>query len=476
MLMHLLVRLAEAGRGPAGRFVALCVAALGALAFAVSVKFTAVSLVPAAAVAIAFMWVARAMSLRRAALALLVVVGPPALIGFTTYRQYRAQQKGDLGVNVKVDPFTTEMNVRSVLFFRAADYKVLDAPRYNRPSRNPPAIPGHQQFELGTHNKYSYIALLHLGVFTDLLNVYQYDPRDDYFGPRSRPAQKLMALAVKTAVPFTLCALVAVPWVLVSSGYRVILRRDGGALPALIILTVSLAFWLIIVVFLPFTGALGGGYWLPRLIVPALFGFFLVTFAFLSQTAVGRTQLGRRVCLGYVIFQSVLGLSFLWPSGANGPPAPPLHELLPSDLALKAEMDVKFVPRPPGTAEPLLTVGRFGVAYYVFVRHDGKGNVRIAFNSFGNAQVPESEPIAADAEHTYHIEIQTGPDTHTLLVTVDGRETLRVNPIAELPVYRDEVNLLKNPAGGALAGETFSGTAVSSHVTVTGGERWGAAR
>jgi hypothetical protein len=387
------------------------------------------------------------------------------------YRQYKAQQATNLGVNLRIDPKTSELNIRSVLFFRAADEKLLRAPAYDKDSgRGSKEV---DKYELGIPNKYSYIGLLHVGVFTDILNVYQYDPTDSYFGPRTRTAQKRMTLAVKTALPYTFCALVACPWLLVTGAWNVLFRRRPCQLPILIILTVSFAFWLVIVIFLPFTGALGGGYWLPRLVVPALFGFFLITFTFIAQSPVGRNRFGRLAVLAAVLFQAGLTLSFMWPWGINKNEPPALETLVPPDLAVRALMDVKFAPGPAGTAEPLVVIGKAGTASIVFARHDDRGNVRISFNQWGSGALPESEPIPADPSRTYHVEVSADAKTHTVAVGVDGKEVLRVSGWNTMPVYNNEVHLLKNPAGGTVVGAAFTGEVVSSHADITGGRQFG---
>lgn len=477
-LMYLLMRLSEAGdRRRLRPFVGWGVLAMLALAFAVSVKFTSISLVPAAAAVIILMWFARATSLWRTALGLLIVVAVPMVLGVVTYKQYKKFQKGNLGVSMAMDPFaeSTELNVRSLFFVRPADVKLLKAPPYDTPT-DEWAYGAHRTLELAVPSRYSYIGLLHLAVFTDVLNIYQYDPFDTYFGRRSHNSQVRMALAVKTAIPFTVAALVSVPWMLGWSMYRVFLRRDRAALPVLTVLTVSFAFFLVIFIFLPFTGALGGGYYLPRLIIPALFGFFLTTFVLLART-VGKTGVGRAICLTAVIVQALVSLSFLWPWGVNGPEAPQLYTLAPSDLGVRAKMDVRFSPLPAGTNEPLVTIGGPGRAYFIWARHDGQGNVKLLYNYWGQTLVPESPPLAADPNRTYHIELDADPraagGAGALIVTVDGQEALRVSPWESTPAFRDEIFLFANPSGGGLTSEKFTGTVVAGSYETEGGQRWG---
>src|SRR6185369_8922515 len=155
--------------------------------------------------------------------------------------------------------------------------------------------------------------------------------------------------------------------------------------------------------------------------------------------------------------------------------APALEALVPPDLAVRAQMDLKFSPRPDGTAEPLVVIGKYATAAFVYARHDDQGNVRITFNQWGSGALPESDPLAADPTRTYHVEVSADAKTHTVAVGVDGKEVLRVTGWNTMPVYNDEVYLLKNPPGGSVVGPAFTGTVVSSVAEVTGGRHLGTA-
>jgi hypothetical protein len=471
LVMYTLVRVAEAGRGRLGPFLLWCGAALLALFFAVSIKYTAVSLVPAAVVSLVAMWFARAAGTVRTVVALVLVVGAPAAHAARMYVNYRAQQKSDLGVSMKMDPFTSEMNVRDVVFLRPADGELLDAPAYNKPSDpkdpNAPLL-------LAIHNRHSYLGLLHLAVFTDILNVYQYDPLDGYFGPRSKGNQRRMSLAVKTALAFSVPAAAVVPCVLVASAWGCLVRRRREKLLLLIVLTVSFAFFGIIVVFLPFTGSLGGGYWLPRLIVPALFGFFFTLFAWVGRTRFGASPVGGALVLGAVLFQTGLSTSFMLPWGISKNEHPVLADMVSSDLAVDAELEVRFAKLPPGSNDPLVVIGKYGVADLYFAHYGADGTARIAYNRWGLPTVPKSEPFEVDPSVTHKVRVVTDPDAATVVVYLDGREVLRLTDTLPLPTYRDNVHLAHNPTGGVVS-ERFSGQVLSKKAKVKGGKRWGPA-
>lgn len=222
---------------------------------------------------------------------------------------------------------TGGMSLRSLLFVRSGDGHILDAPPYNEtvttsePRKTLPptgdwfAQPG-TEFNLIAPDRYSYPALLHLTMFTDCVNVFQYDPTDKYFGPRSQDNQACMALAVQTGLLFSLGALLAVPIVAVKTIRAVWKRREVKAAQILVGLLMAMAFYLNIVAFLPVTpGAYGGGYWLPRLVVPSLLVFFACIFIALDWLSAETRNVVRWLALAAAIFQSIVHVSFLWPWG-----------------------------------------------------------------------------------------------------------------------------------------------------------------
>jgi len=235
-----------------------------------------------------------------------------------------------LGVGFRL---ANAMNLRSLLFLRTADWHVLDAPAYTERLSYDGVPPTEMEFggvkvpiylqELLFPNRYSYPALLHLGIFTDLLNIFQYDP--SYSAPgipimpprpaRSAINQARMALAVKTAVPLSLISLLAViGWVL-SYLKRGLWRPGEWSADVELILVPSLAWFANIVIFFPFIPHVyNGGYWLPRLILPAITGFCALAVAALDRVTT-RWRLGALPYLftAYVLLQSALHVSFLWP-------------------------------------------------------------------------------------------------------------------------------------------------------------------
>jgi len=206
-----------------------------------------------------------------------------------------------------------DMDVRSLLMFRAADVDVLRAPQYlDRVS-----LKGVEVENLLLSNRHSYPALLHLSTFTDVLNIFQSDPSDSYFGARDGLHQQLMTLAVRSAVPLSLLMIFATLIHLFRT-FSYLSRLRAGAsdksLATVIVLLFSVAFMANITLFLPFVQlAYHNGYWLSRLVIPALLGSCLLGFILLDERL--RSSGARLAVLAYAAAQAALHVSFLWMRG-----------------------------------------------------------------------------------------------------------------------------------------------------------------
>jgi hypothetical protein len=200
------------------------------------------------------------------------------------------------------------------LMLRAHDIDVLRAPLYI----DRITLLGTESYNLLVSNRHSYPALLHLSIFTDPLNIFQYDPTDAYFGPRDALHQGLMTFAVNWALPLALL-MIAAPAVYLFRA-RSYLRglREGPLdrrLPILIVLAFSVAFFLNIALFMPYVQfAYYHGYWTARLVLPALLGFGLLGFTLLDERL--RWSSARLGVLAYAVVQAVVHASFLWARGA----------------------------------------------------------------------------------------------------------------------------------------------------------------
>jgi hypothetical protein len=210
------------------------------------------------------------------------------------------------------------MTPRDILFFHPRDVHIFRAPEYAERLRGAAptdAFTPHGPYELLVVHTYSYPALLHLAIFTDILNIYQDDPSDNYFGTRTRTNASRMRIAVKCGLIFSLSCFFLTALGLARTFYLVLIKRKQQELPRFSLALCGLGWFLNIVVFLPWIPAYWGGFWLPRLILPALLVFIVLSATELDRLFRGRRQRWSWVILALVVLQSAIQLSFLWPHG-----------------------------------------------------------------------------------------------------------------------------------------------------------------
>jgi hypothetical protein len=283
-------------------------------------KHSFVALVPALLVALLALFRSRRLDRRRAATFLVLVVLLPGLLGLLLFL---GSSHGTVHPWKRVPGTGPAMTLDDLLLLKKRDAYLLSAPSYDDRDYQ-------GKYNLVVPHRFSYPALLHLGVWTDLLNFFQYDPERPYI-PRRAPADRWkMALSVKAGIPFSVAALLATLYYAARSlprFVRALLRRAplGDREFALFVAVVfALACHLVIVVNLPYLRwAYWSGYWLPRLVMPSILTFLLLAFAGLDEILDRlrppvATALAL-VMLGWMVAQSALHASFLWPWGAYGP-------------------------------------------------------------------------------------------------------------------------------------------------------------
>ncbi len=215
------------------------------------------------------------------------------------------------------------MRYASVFGVHAADPHVLDAPRYDEPNLQPDKIPIFQspdndhdtRYELMIPNRYSYLALLHWGTFTDPLNIFQHRTTSyTTFGERSARHQFLMTLAVRTALPITVACVISVALLIYRVGKGALFSPNRTSASVEAVLLLGLGWFSNIALLMPRVhGAYLGGYWTPRLVLPALLTFLLLTFHALDERFQGRAaRIGGGIVLGFILCQSILQATFLW--------------------------------------------------------------------------------------------------------------------------------------------------------------------
>ena len=178
VLLWLVVRLRSDAAWPA--FIASLLVVMLLEMAAILVKFTFGSFVAAAAVWAILQWWTKRLSARRLVVAVILLACIPALFARAEMRRYQSQQSNSIGIRfVPVSQLSeAAMTPRSILFFRPADLAILAAPAYDWTVDD--------RYELLINNKHSFPALLHLAMFTDILNIYQFDPVRLLFWPAYR--------------------------------------------------------------------------------------------------------------------------------------------------------------------------------------------------------------------------------------------------------------------------------------------------
>jgi hypothetical protein len=287
-----------------------CVGLLSVLLVgSILVRFTFASFILATGVWAISLWWTRLLSVRRLAVMLLLVTGVPGIFTYLENVQFTSEAGNSFDIHPSIPLSQAEMNPRSILWLRPADVDVLEAPAYNWFKDG--------DYELLRSNKHSFPALLHLGMFTDVLNIYQFDPYDSYFGFRTLRHHHRMRSAVRTGILFSLLAVIGVIVLLIRSTASVVARRKPQHLALFAVLLFCTAWFANLVVLYPFIpGAYYNGWWTSRLHAPALIGFFIVGFVFLDQLKWQSRRL-HAVVLAAVVSQSGLHASFLWPSASD---------------------------------------------------------------------------------------------------------------------------------------------------------------
>ncbi|MFI5358239.1 MAG: hypothetical protein ACHQ4G_12980, partial [Opitutales bacterium] len=173
---------------------------------------------------------------------------------------------------------TGEMTWSSLVLVKRSDVRIFQAPGYFDPPETSGG--GHP---LLTPNGYSYPALLHLGLFTDVLGYAKQGGTNENT-LRPEPQQTVARLAVWLGLLFSVPAFLAA----VALGGRALrtLFWRGPAPPTgpLLWWTMALIWYLPLVLALPYLHhSYEWGYWLPRLVLPALWGFAVVLFSAMDE-------------------------------------------------------------------------------------------------------------------------------------------------------------------------------------------------
>lgn len=250
-------------------------------------KFTFIGLPAAVAIIALMLWRWRRVTVRQVGWMLAFGLLAPLATGL--WLQHRAQR--ELADKSAWHGFdwrgTGEMTWRSLVGVRATDRRIFAAPTYWERA----GINGRTATPLLVANDYSYPALLQLGTFTDVLD---FGHGGAHYGrePRPEPQQTFARWSVRVGLLFSLAGVLATLALWAGIGRALVRPAGAPATATLVWSALAMAWFLPLVLTLPFVHhAYDWGYWLPRLVVPALWGFSLGLFARLDSAIGGNRAL-----------------------------------------------------------------------------------------------------------------------------------------------------------------------------------------
>jgi hypothetical protein len=275
------------------------------------------ALLPAVFVIFAFLWWRRAWNLQRfVTICALSLVLPSALVLYSSWKSSRVQgftthkfwlPKGGA-------PGQPEMNYKDLFLVKAADLQLFRAPEMFKPE---PSDGNSYHLGFRRAHKHSYLALSHMGIFTDPMNLFQDLPGSQGVGRFLIPDFKtrrpwktpVMVASMSLGTLWTVLALIGTPWIFFGAVKRLwgdkLEREDAAAL-------LGISYFLLM--FLPIPFVLWGcvhGYWMPRLILPSLLFFFWAAFLLLDRTIVAKSGRIAFDVLILVIVQSGIEIVML---------------------------------------------------------------------------------------------------------------------------------------------------------------------
>jgi len=261
----------------------------------------------------------------------------PSVINYSIFKSL----KGSTSLGIEFPIPSGAMTFRSLLWPYGRDVELFSAPPYFDPIKSDgtqvrvtpdgdPDARGRPGYTILVNNRYSYPALLNLAINSDILNITHRRMADSNDFTRAGPLVKRNQLFQMASVIFgaLFSVLVAVSLAVLSWSALGLSRNPndatapgfkagpGASLPidiALALVLPALGYFGLIVGLLPFVGidVYYGGYWLPRLVLPALLVFGLVAFWLLAR--IDGSKLLRYFLLAIIVCKVLfhLGLQLL---------------------------------------------------------------------------------------------------------------------------------------------------------------------
>lgn len=208
-----------------------------------------------------------------------------------------------------------EMNYWDLFSIKASDAQLFLAPEYFRaPQYRAPQYFNH---DIRVPHKHSYLALSHLSIFTDPMNLFQDLRVPPHLDITLTPDQKtrrpwktpLMMASMSLGILWTVLALIGTPWIFfaaIKNLWRDELQREH------ITAVLGIAYFLIIFLPIPFVDSGSRyGYWTPRLILPPLLYFFWAGFLVIDRKITVKFNHTAPVLLIFVLAQCAIEIVML---------------------------------------------------------------------------------------------------------------------------------------------------------------------
>ena len=231
----------------------------------------------------------------------------PVLTGGWLHLLARRQLANEPPHHIFVWRGTGEMTWGELLFVKSSDRRIFSAPGY----WDTEVVNGTNEYALPLRKNYSYPALFHLAIYTDVLDYANQGQFDDG-APRPEPQKTLSRWAVRLGLLSSAAMLVALLAFLARSGLALVTRQRAPATGVILWGLMALAWYLPLVLSFPYLHeAYELGYWLPRLVIPALWGFSLVAFA-AADGLLARHRHLAVLLAGLVFLQAALHIRSVW--------------------------------------------------------------------------------------------------------------------------------------------------------------------
>ena len=201
-----------------------------------------------------------------------------------------------------------DMTWRDLLLVKSTDLRIFRAPGYWENEM----INGALHYGLSYPENYSYPALAHLSTYTDVLD-YANDGQLDNGQVRPEPQKTLSQWSVRLGVVTSVGMLLAMLVFTFRTVATLVKPRFAPAHGVIIWGMMALAWYLPLVLSFPYLeNVYDWGYWLSRLIIPALWGFGLVMFAEVDQRLAARPRWVTVLVAGLIFAQAGLHLGSVW--------------------------------------------------------------------------------------------------------------------------------------------------------------------